>query len=147
MPASQSAFLGRLNSNDSFIAVYRLMAGRCYGDTFEEKVVQTFDLETRETPVGFVLQYSNLSSKLINVPWSPVKRPQIFFFLKGKNKIKRPLPVFTATQTNPRSKQNLPTDWKWLVHLHFFKLENAKKKERERMLPEFSHLACELWFS
>lgn len=43
------------------------MAGRCYGDTFEEKVVQTFDLETRETPVGFVLQYSNLSSKLIKV--------------------------------------------------------------------------------
>lgn len=39
------------------------MAGRCYGDTFEEKVVQTFDLETGKRQLGV---FYNIQTSLQN---------------------------------------------------------------------------------
>lgn len=67
------------------------------------------------------------------MPWTPVD------FFKGEKfkwqKIKSLLPLFTATQ-NPPTRQNLPSDRKWLVHLHFF-----KKQKLENVPEVFSKLS------
>ena len=59
-------------------------------------------------------------------------------FFKGEKfkwqKIKSLLPLFTATQ-NPPTKQNLPSDRKWLVHLDCF-----KKQKLENVPEVFSKL-------
>ena len=83
--------------------------------------------------MGLFKNTQTYSSKLILLPWTPVD------FFKGEKfkwqKIKSLLPLFTATQ-NPPTRQNLPSDRKWLVHLHFF-----KKQKLENVPEVFSKLS------
>ena len=53
MPASWSAFHGSLNNSNNAIGVYKL-GQEVLWKYLWEKVIQAFDLETKETQSGFV---------------------------------------------------------------------------------------------